>query len=73
MGWLWFDVEIGYYTTLHRGILSQAALWFDVEIGYYTTFAPGSYIIYKLWFDVEIGYYTTIPDRNERQECCDLM
>ena len=34
---LWFDVEIGYYTTHPDNQYHCTALWFDVEIGYYTT------------------------------------
>ena len=35
---MWFDVEIGYYTTEGAAHISKNVLWFDVEIGYYTTF-----------------------------------
>ena len=35
---LWFDVEIGYYTTDRAEMHVRIPLWFDVEIGYYTTF-----------------------------------
>ena len=34
---LWFDVEIGYYTTQFDTFVGRFGLWFDVEIGYYTT------------------------------------
>ena len=34
---LWFDVEIGYYTTNQIYRTTCNRLWFDVEIGYYTT------------------------------------
>ena len=34
---LWFDVEIGYYTTVVSDYARSVELWFDVEIGYYTT------------------------------------
>ena len=34
---LWFDVEIGYYTTIYGKYYEAGELWFDVEIGYYTT------------------------------------
>ena len=36
-GGLWFDVEIGYYTTSGAVYCNASLLWFDVEIGYYTT------------------------------------
>ena len=57
---LWFDVEIGYYTTLKENPLAPGQLWFDVEIGYYTTDGLTVSMTRELWFDVEIGYYTTL-------------
>ena len=56
---LWFDVEIGYYTTIPSTPIFNGKLWFDVEIGYYTTEVDSHRIEDTLWFDVEIGYYTT--------------
>ena len=38
---LWFDVEIGYKTTIKNAGKAVDKLWFDVEIGYKTT-SPSS-------------------------------
>ena len=70
---LWFDVEIGYYTTLKRQNVCFGTLWFDVEIGYYTTRDRFKDPDKLLWFDVEIGYYTTLSIWSYAAMCCDLM
>ena len=70
---LWFDVEIGYYTTDKFDGLEVGQLWFDVEIGYYTTFTLNIWYNKRLWFDVEIGYYTTIDHEPRSKTRCDLM
>ena len=70
---MWFDVEIGYYTTAVVDICHSNELWFDVEIGYYTTTNFRAYLRSELWFDVEIGYYTTLVGLFFPSVCCDLM
>ena len=70
---LWFDVEIGYYTTGNLQKFTAVELWFDVEIGYYTTVCFFFGVSFQLWFDVEIGYYTTIKKKDMYVESCDLM
>ena len=70
---LWFDVEIGYYTTNQIYRTTCNRLWFDVEIGYYTTRWVKYREDFALWFDVEIGYYTTERIERVLAEGCDLM
>ena len=33
---LWFDVGIGWYTTVAEKVETMVMLWFDVGIGWYT-------------------------------------
>ena len=34
---LWFDVEMGWITTMNEEWLRNRQLWFDVEMGWITT------------------------------------